>query len=216
MSPCLSVFLSFRIDSKKDGLPTLERLTPNRPGAKREEDIGTSQCRVTKAFTRVYQDHFCFFCMSCICIFDDIGTSQCRVTKSFTWVYQDHFCFVSCFFFCMSCIWCAFWQYWNVAVQGHQDTKTHMHTQTPKKHQPCQVDPFSSSTFICAQWCWTNTNTNTHTLAFKQTHTHKHNLTDQTHDKPIKIKRINSPEAKDTSLFKEAKGGGRSPLWPIK
>ena len=64
-----SVFLSFRSDRKKDGSPTLERLTPNRPGAKREEDIRTtSQCRVTKPFTRVYQNHLCF--VSCFFLYE--------------------------------------------------------------------------------------------------------------------------------------------------
>ena len=70
------------------------------------------------------------------------------------------------------------------------DTQKHMHTQTPKTHEPYRVDPFASSTLICAQWCWTHSNTNTHsnthTLAYKHTHTHTRTNT-PSHSKHTKI-----------------------------
>ena len=108
----------------------------------------------------------------------------------------------------------------NKYVRRH--TKTHAHSNTK-----------DARTISCGSICLKHTHMRTvvlNTLKYKhalihahtclQTHTHthtkKHTLTQQTHDKPIKIKRISSPEAKDTSLFKEVKGGGRSPLRPIK
>ena len=113
----------------------------------------------------------------------------------------------------------------------HSLTKTHKQkevcAQTHKKHAHSNTK--DARTISCGSICLKHTHMRTvvvNTLKHKHalihahtclqththTHTHKHTLTQQTHDKPIKIKRINSPEARDTSLFKEAKGWGRSPL----